>query len=222
MDERLQRLWDYFWQELFSLPSQDGMKPLFNPYFGCEPGIDRPTADLVRRENLHNYLASFKEAPRILVVGEAPGWRGCRFTGVPFTSEAQLTGGELPFGGTASSGWGKVLREASATIFWKSMLPFYPHFFNWNCLPLHPHRPGLAASNRNLSSGEIAPYDHLLVSVADILAPQAILAVGRQAQTCLGRNAIKHTAIRHPAHGGDKTFQDGVQQFFRNMGIGEL
>jgi large subunit ribosomal protein L13 len=45
----------------------------------------------VRRDRLAAYLEARVEAP-ILLVGEAPGYRGARISGLPFTSERQLTG----------------------------------------------------------------------------------------------------------------------------------
>src|SRR5947209_13499971 len=44
-----------------------------------------------RRHRLAAYLASRADAPLVLV-GEAAGYRGARVSGIPFTSERQLTG----------------------------------------------------------------------------------------------------------------------------------
>src|SRR3989338_10069058 len=42
----------------------------------------------VRRKNLEGYLMKMAKAkPTVLLVGEAPGYRGCGRTGVPFCSE---------------------------------------------------------------------------------------------------------------------------------------
>ena len=43
------------------------------------------------RERLLGYLET-RAAARVLLVGEAPGYRGARVSGIPFTSERQLTG----------------------------------------------------------------------------------------------------------------------------------
>ena len=44
-----------------------------------------------RRSRLLSYLERHLHA-RFLLVGEAPGYRGARVSGIPFTSERQLTG----------------------------------------------------------------------------------------------------------------------------------
>ena len=49
-----------------------------------------PDANL-RRRRLREYLGSREDAP-FLLVGEAPGYRGARISGIPFTSERQVTG----------------------------------------------------------------------------------------------------------------------------------
>ena len=45
----------------------------------------------VRRERLAAYLEA-REHASIVLVGEAAGYRGARVSGIPFTSERQLTG----------------------------------------------------------------------------------------------------------------------------------
>ena len=45
----------------------------------------------VRRDRLERYLEDRRQA-RLLLVAEAPGYRGTRISGIPLTSERQLTG----------------------------------------------------------------------------------------------------------------------------------
>src|SRR6058998_1117237 len=45
----------------------------------------------LRCERLREYLVA-REAATVILVGEAAGYRGARISGVPFTSERQLTG----------------------------------------------------------------------------------------------------------------------------------
>src|SRR4051794_13057090 len=86
----------------------------------------------VRRDRLARYLAARDAAP-ILLVGEAPGYRGARVSGIPFTSERQLTG-------TGPA-------EASATIVHRVLaeLDIAGDVLLWNIVPTHP---GTASANR--------------------------------------------------------------------------
>src|SRR5215210_4011724 len=89
----------------------------------------------LRRRRLRHYLASREAAP-ILLVGEAAGYRGARVSGIPFTSERQVTGS-----GPA---------EASATIVRRTLadLGLEEKTLCWNVVPTHPHLPGRPESNR--------------------------------------------------------------------------
>jgi hypothetical protein len=94
----------------------------------------------VRRARLVGYLALRQRAP-ILLVGEAAGYRGARVSGIPFTSERQVSG----------SGPG----EASATIVRRVLreLGLEEAVLCWNLVPTHPHRPGRPESNRPPTRG---------------------------------------------------------------------
>src|SRR5512141_1076750 len=85
----------------------------------------------LRCDRLAAYLESRSEAP-LLLVGEAPGYRGARVSGIPFTSERQLTGS-----GPA---------EATATIVHRLLaeLGLTDRVLLWNVVPTHP---GTASSN---------------------------------------------------------------------------
>ena len=97
---QIQAIWDFLEASLFldSYHEYDP-SPVFNIYTETNPDLEHLDAAQIRRSNLYNYLSSFLERPSILIVGEAPGWRGCRFSGVPFTSESQLYSAKFPFKG---------------------------------------------------------------------------------------------------------------------------
>lgn len=153
---------------------------LFNQYRDRDSSVDLPQADEIRRENLINYLSCYPKWPSVLIVGEAPGPRGCRFSGVPFTSEALLCKGALPFIGRQSSINDLPYSENSAAIFWRVLLPYYPKFFIWNSVPFHPYKQDEILSVRNPTRGEICIYSDLLSEIISLIKPKRIVAVGKK------------------------------------------
>jgi len=184
-----------------------GSDHLFNPYIEVNADVDLPHANDIRQENLQNYLNSFTSYPDILLLGEAPGWRGCRFSGIPFTSEAQLIEGELPFHGSQTSNSSIPHQEITATTFWKFMKPYHPRFLVWNCIPFHPSKPGKPLSNRQPTRDEIACSLPLLIQLIDMIDPKQVIAVGRTAQHTLHLIERECEKVRHPAHGGANEFR---------------
>jgi len=188
---------------------------LFNQYNEKNSAVDLPNADEIRRGNLKNYLRSFEKRPSVIVIGEAPGWRGCRFSGVPFTSEAQLCDGSLPFKGFQSSNNRLPYKENAATIFWQYMSRHHSEFFAWNCVPFHPHESGDWLSNRTPSKKEIADCLKLLSGLVSLIRPNQIVAIGRSAEHAL--KDIKNGSfiyVRHPSHGGANEFRAGMDKVF--------
>ncbi|RLC65333.1 MAG: hypothetical protein DRI48_06805, partial [Chloroflexi bacterium] len=134
----------------------------FNQYRDVHPELDLPDGATRRRRNLRQYLRAFADA-RFVLVGEAAGYAGCRFSGIPFTCEAQLVGPErldwtLECGdGLARSSAGETLWvERSAKIVWEA-LRTRSDCLLWNAFPWHPFEEGDLLSNRapgrDLSAG---------------------------------------------------------------------
>jgi uracil-DNA glycosylase len=143
-------------------------------------------------------LAAYLDArrgARWLLVGEAAGWRGARVSGLPFTSERQLTGA-----GPA---------EATATIVHRvlSELGAEQDVLLWNVVPTHPHRPGEPRTNRAPTRVEVAAGEPFL---AELAKGRRVVAVGRVAERALGV-----PGVRHPSHGGARAFRDGLVQTLR-------
>ncbi len=207
--------WSLFERMLFDRPSG---ADLFNPYRDRHPALDRPEAPAIRRANLQRYLAAYTRRPRVLLVAEAPGPWGCRFSGVPITSEAQLVDPSFPLEGAPSGRDETPHAEYSASIFWRVMQPFFPHFFVWNSVPLHPHRPGEPLTIRPPRRREVKAYAPLLAALVDVLRPERVLAIGRQAEFALAHVGVEATYVRHPSQGGATRFEAGVTAAFEAMG----
>jgi uracil-DNA glycosylase len=146
------------------------------------------------RRRLRVYLESRRAAP-MLLVGEAAGYRGARVSGLPFTSERQLTGS-----GPA---------EATATIVHRTLaeLGLEESVLLWNVVPTHPHRPGDAASNRRPTRVEVEASVPFLEALA---GRRQVIAVGRLAAATLG---VPY--VRHPSHGGGRAFKNGLLELAR-------
>jgi uracil-DNA glycosylase len=142
-----------------------------------------------RRSRLAAYLASRLDAP-LLLVGEAAGYRGARVSGIPFTSERQLTG-EGP-------------AETTATIVHRVLaeLGLEESVLLWNVVPTHP---GTATSNRPPRAAEIAAG---IPFARELARGRRVIAVGRLAQS-----ALDAPYVRHPSHGGAAEFRAGLLRF---------
>jgi uracil-DNA glycosylase len=151
----------------------------FNQYAGSE----------LRRTRLADYLERQVDA-RYLLVGEAAGYRGARRSGIPFTSERQLSG-EGP-------------AEATATIVHRALaeLELEDDVLLWNVVPTHPHQPGVRSSNRRPTAAEVREAMRFLLELA---AGRRTIPVGRLAHAVLGGSYV-----RHPSHGGSAAFRAGL------------
>lgn len=138
------------------------------------------------RERLRAYLESRRDAP-VLLVGEAAGYRGARVSGLPFTSERQLTG-------TGPA-------EAAATIVQATLeeLGVAETVLLWNVVPTHP---GTETSNRRPTREEVVGGLPFLDRLA---RGRRVIAVGRLAQEATGA-----PYVRHPSRGGARAFRDGL------------
>jgi uracil-DNA glycosylase len=141
----------------------------------------------LRRRRLRDYLEAHSESS-VLLLGEAAGYRGARVSGIPFTSERQLTG--------------QGPAEATATIVRRTLSELGLEVLCWNVVPTHP---GTAASNRRPTGDEVAAARPFLDEVA---SGRRILAVGRLAAAVTGA-----PYIRHPSHGGAAEFRAGLLRF---------
>lgn len=213
-----QKLENIFEQTLRQDFSNSLGESLFNFYAQENPVLDIPKGSCLRWRNLRNYIYSFPKKPEFLLVGEAPGARGCRFSGIPFTSEKLIVKEGIPVQGMQSSQNPIPLSENTATIFWKIMKPYAHSFFVWNVVPLHPHQPNNPMKNRSPNKKEIYTFLRLLLSVIEVISPKKVVAIGKTAYQALSDTLKIHCVyIRHPSYGGKKEFQDQILKLFASQ-----
>ncbi|CAM3506275.1 uracil-DNA glycosylase [Hydrogenibacillus schlegelii] len=172
---------------------------LFNPWRDVDPAYDaHRRAPAVRRAHLFLYL--LRRVPRVewLWVGEALGYRGAHFSGVPFTSERMLLGHHPLIGPEAILGRrgrrtsrtdlslipGKIspatrafgFAEVSATVVWRAVrengLPPEAVLF-FSAVPFHPYdvRKG-TLSNRPPKRAEIERGRDVLAALLQLIERQ--------------------------------------------------
>lgn len=155
----------------------------------------------------------FSVRPRMVLVGEAPGYQGCRVTGVAFSSEALMLEGAIPRcdAGTRLSTRDRPWREPSATVVWSSLYLAGLAECCWltNAFPLHPYGEG-ALSNRTPKAAERAIGLEWLVELLGFAGEAVVGAVGQQAADALESAGIGHAKLRHPAYGGASEFRSGL------------
>lgn len=206
------------------LANSDTSASAFNQY----GNVGQPEAKLanqLRRENLRLYLRQMADiGPRAMLVGEAPGYRGCRLTGVPFASEkillsgldvkseqcaSRILGSERGYRKTVERE--RVVGEASATMMWETIANLQPLPLLWNAYPFHPCRPGQPMSNRPPSAQELTSGGEFLTELLRLYAVDTVIAVGNSAANGLKQAGIPFLMVRHPSHGGKIKFVAGLE-----------
>jgi len=204
-----------------------GASCVFNPWSDHDErdAAPRRRAPELRRANMAAYLEARHAHARVVLLGEAPSHRGCRFTGIAFCSETELVHKrdlvarrELAL--TSRDAAVKPQRERSAAVIWGEIehagKPF--EVVLWNAFPWHPFQsddatrdgPCGPSSNRKPRLDEVAQgrkaFDALLRCFTRRVE---VFAVGKVAENALQRWDEAQCAgyVRHPAQGGEALFR---------------
>ncbi len=196
------------------LATEPDVPNAFNPY---NYEVD---SNEIRRKNLYSYLIEMKSRnPKILLVGEAPGYRGCRLTGVPFTSEFIIKNG---ISGLSLFGEGKgyqlensclkPTKESTATMFWEIIEKYEFVPLVWNAFPFHPHECNNDKSNRAPKNEELGIGSKYINTLVGLFQVKKVVAIGNNAEKALLNCNISCEKIRHPSNGGKQLFEQGIKK----------
>lgn len=187
---------------------------LHNPWKRvCSTELDSDGPDL-RKQRLINHLNA--PNPRLLIVGEAPGYRGCRYSGLAFTSEKLLFQKAIPrmegLDGERITNRTLPWSEPSATIVWGALNQFdlQNETVMFNAVPWHPEGAAGIHSNRTPTAIERAEGLKYLRQLVSIFEGVTVAALGNVASTTLSELNIDHVKLRHPANGGATKFRSGL------------
>lgn len=207
---------------------------VFNPWRSFDPTHDATrAAPEIRRRQLAAYLAERRQSAQLLLIAEAAGYQGAKFSGIAMTSERILLG-HLAARGVAAQA---VIRapvertsraqdkplgfnEPTATVVWGTLLGagFEARaWVNWNAFACHPHRPGEPLSNRTPTRAELEAGRPLLAGFLQLFAGAAVVALGRHAAQSLTLLEVPHRAVRHPSMGGAARFRAEILEILAGL-----
>ena len=197
-------------------------KTVFNPWRDYDERDRAPRRGMpgIRRTNMQAYIEARARTARVMLLGEAPSHRGCRFTGIAFCSEVELTQkadlvARRPLELTSVDSATKPVRERSAAVIWGELehAGCARDVFLWNAFPWHPYGD-ITTSNRKPRNREVEDgRDALRALMRCFTHKLEIFAVGKVAEEALARWPEFTCAgyMRHPAQGGEARFREAFR-----------
>ena len=174
------------------------------------PSEEHPREARMKSKNLLLYLKRMQELdPKVLLVGEAPGYKGCKLTGIPFTSEYQIL----------NEGFFKeefeVLHpdnpecENSAKVIWDTVGKTRQFPLMWNIYPFHPSSRDGRNGKPNAKDIDMGKY--ILGKLLTMFNISAIYCVGRKSENALKNHRLYRGYVRHPSHGGSRECKERLK-----------
>lgn len=197
--------------EAASLPN------VFNPWRDHCAVHDLGDAAALRRENLRLFLdRAIATEVSTMWVGRDLGYRGGRRTGVPLTDEVHLASASALLGDIdlVRATEGPVMAERTAAVVWRVLEQVRQPVVLWNVFPFHPHMADDPMSNRCHTRAERDETWPLLEALIEMVRPQRIVAIGRDASQALVDLGVQADAVRHPSYGGQAEFMAGMYDLY--------
>ncbi len=202
---------------------------VFNPWWEVDDQNDIGRhAPAIRRRQLRAYLRKRLRKANVAIIGEALGYRGGHFSGIPMTSERLLLGRSKGFVLEPNDLFSSIkprrtskpekcpdgFSEPTATIVWVALLRLGlkpDQFVLWNAFPWHsfdPHRGML--SNRTPNESERSAGLLVLKAFLKLFPCKQVVALGKIAAAQLEELGVDAHYVRHPASGGAKLFRQQI------------
>jgi uracil-DNA glycosylase len=202
---------------------------VFNPWWQVDRQNDIVrSAPTIRRKQLAAYLQKRIGKAKLVVIGEALGYRGGHFSGIPMTSERILLGEKRDAGIKPEHIFSRIkpcrtskpkkcpngFSEPTATIVWSSLLGLGlkpEQFVLWNAFPWHSfdQRRGML-SNRMPTRKERSRGLPVLEAFLDLFPCDELVALGNVAASQLEKLNVESHRVRHPASGGANLFRQQI------------
>src|SRR2546421_7370853 len=207
---------------------------VFNPWWEVDEQNDvGHNAPAIRRNQLRAYLEERLGKSKVAIIGEALGYRGGHFSGIPMTSERILLGKKKGTGIELDHVFSSIkprrtskpkscpdgFSEPTATIVWSTLLRLGlkpQEFVLWNAFPWHSFDPrrGLL-SNRMPNKSEQLSGRPVLRVFLELFSCEQIVALGKIAAAQLEQLGVNAHCVRHPASGGAKLFRQQIAKIVK-------
>src|SRR5207248_6664746 len=209
---------------------------VFNPWWEVDEQNDvGHNAPAIRRNQLRAYLEERLGKSKVAIIGEALGYRGGHFSGIPMTSERILLGKKKGSGIELEHVFSSIkprrtskpkncpdgFSEPTATIVWSTLLKLGlkpQQFVLWNAFPWHSFDPRRGMlSNRMPNKSERSAGLAVLKAFLDLFPCDEIVALGNVAVSQLKEMNVECQGVRHPASGGAKLFREQIGRILQKL-----
>jgi len=214
-----------------------------NPWADCDPKFDRDEhAPRHRSNHLRAYLNARLNAAEALLIAEAPGYQGAKFSGIPMTCERTLLGHRRGVSGgdvfdesierhrtsrPEASNKQAVMRwgfcEPTAAYVWRGISDrtgISKKIVLWNLFGFHPHETTNTLTNRAPTDTEILSNQPVLEAFLRLFPDRPILSMGNISKEYLTRWGHRYELFtRHPANGGGAVFRKQFAEFLSTVGL---
>jgi hypothetical protein len=209
---------------------------VFNPWWEVDEQNDvGHNAPAIRRNQLRAYLEERLGKSKVAIIGEALGYRGGHFSGIPMTSERILLGKKKGNGIELEHVFSSIkprrtskpkkcpdgFSEPTATIVWSTLLRLGlkpQQFVLWNAFPWHSFDPRRGMlSNRMPNKSDRSAGLAVLKAFLDLFSCDEIVALGNVAVSQLKEMNIECQGVRHPASGGAKLFREQIGRILQKL-----
>jgi len=207
---------------------------VFNPWWEVDEQNDvGGNAPAIRRRQLRAYMQKRMAKAKLALIGEAVGYRGGHFSGIPMTSERILLGRSNKVRMKSDELFSAVkprrtskpekcpegFSEPTATIVWVALLRLGlkpDQFVLWNAFPWHSFdQPRGMLSNRTPNESERAAGLLVLKAFLELFSCHQVVALGKIAAGQLQKLGVNAHCVRHPASGGARLFRAQIAEILK-------
>lgn len=215
---------------------------VFNPWrdYDADYDMDR-NSPRIRAAQLEQYLRERSAGVRYILIAEAVGYQGGKFSGIALTSERMLLDQHqqvpgaliIKTGGLRTSNPNhpdldraqkmKGFAEPTATMVWGEIAaradgggisPF--EVVLWNIFPFHPYHGARGRlTNRTPGPAELEIGLEYARKLMALHPRAAVIAIGRSAARTLETHHIQHRHVTHPSNGGANKFREEIRNIWR-------